>query len=83
MVVHGCRKRNANMWLGRGNSGGSWPLLFPAPFSVPPTLLQEISNQYHVRNAGKVIIANMICAFAFAHFTVKYPCEEPGPIPVS
>ena len=29
LVVHGCRKRKkANMWHGRGNSGGSWPPAF-------------------------------------------------------
>ena len=30
LVAHGCRKRKkANMWHGRGNSGGAWPTAFP------------------------------------------------------
>ena len=29
VVAHSCRKRKkANMWYGRGNSGGSWPPAF-------------------------------------------------------
>ena len=49
VVAHGCRKtKKANMWHGRGNSGGSWPPAFPCSLGAskarhlphtPPTIL--------------------------------------------
>ena len=42
VVAHGCRKRKkANMWPGRGNSGGSWPPAFP-PLSFSPKYISLV-----------------------------------------